>query len=473
MDTSKFKGLAKVLSVFKGYSPLLAAGVIGLVAVLFLVMTPLLMGSKLKKEITASSIRLGEEIDRLRKREVARNQWKEEEKYQQEYASDANKIELLAKQSTQRELLSYKIFPERRDRSTLIFEEFGQRFREGIEDLLAQVNARVCPTDAELERHLQNSLGSGLGGARRGPRGARFSYRGPAGVEAILVKEALCRERAESARVYANPADLAGYEFWADYTHTAAEEAVEECWYWQLGYWIIEDVIDTIDVVNVGSDSVFTSPVKRLMDVSFRQTGRRYSRFGRKGGSVDGPSYVLSVEEGLTRSCTARVCNNDIDVVHFRVSVVVGAEAVLPFMRELCSVKEHEFKGLFGEAQEPKTFKHNQITILESAIEPIDREGKGGRTYSSGYRRGRQSHDLCRYGEDAVVKLDLVCEYVFYKSGYDKIKPESIKELTAGSEPGPAPKKASVVPKARPQTKPQPSRKSESKPSGRRRLPDF
>jgi len=33
MDTSKFKGLAKVLSVFKGYSPLLAAGVIGLVAV--------------------------------------------------------------------------------------------------------------------------------------------------------------------------------------------------------------------------------------------------------------------------------------------------------------------------------------------------------------------------------------------------------------------------------------------------------
>jgi hypothetical protein len=59
---------------------------------------------------------------------------------------------------------------------------------------------------------------------------------------------------------------------------------------------------------------------------------------------------------------------------------------------------------------------HNQITILQSTTEAIDPEEK--------------SHEFYRYGEEnTVVKLDLICEYIFNKSGYDEIKPESIKEL--------------------------------------------
>jgi hypothetical protein len=85
----------------------------------------------------------------------------------------------------------------------------------------------------------------------------------------------------------------------------------------------------------------------------------------------------------------------------------------MPFMSELCSAKEHTFRGYDGE-QAPQTFMHNQITILEStlkSINPDDRE-----------------HELYRYGDDAVMQLDLVCEYVFYKAGYDPFKPSSIKE---------------------------------------------
>ncbi len=100
--------------------------------------------------------------------------------------------------------------------------------------------------------------------------------------------------------------------------------------------------------------------------------------------------------------------------MHFSVGVVVKTKAVLPFMQQLCSAKQHRFRGFSGEEQE-QVFKHNQITILESDVGSIDRKDA--------------THNLYRYGDDAVVELDLICEYVFNKNGYDEIKPESIKEL--------------------------------------------
>ena len=62
------------------------------------------------------SILLGKKVDSLNRNAVARDQWKIEQKYQQAYENDANQIARLALQSTQRELLSYKIFPEPKDR---------------------------------------------------------------------------------------------------------------------------------------------------------------------------------------------------------------------------------------------------------------------------------------------------------------------------------------------------------------------
>lgn len=83
-------------------------------------------------------------------------------------------------------------------------------------------------------------------------------------------------------------------------------------------------------------------------------------------------------------------------------------------MQQLCSAKQHKFRGFWGESQE-QVFKHNQITILQSQITPIDRED--------------DTHSLYRYGEDAVVRLDLICEYIFKKSALDEIKPKSVEEF--------------------------------------------
>jgi hypothetical protein len=399
MDVSQFKDLVQRLGFLKNYSSLILPVIIVLVGVLLFIPTQL-MSSKLRKRMAVESISIGKRIQSLSKGTVARNQWEVEQEYQQAYKRDADQTALLAKQSAQRELLSYKIFPEPKDTSTLIFEQFGQQCRDAVDGLIARVNARDCPTDAELARSLQGSnLRSGRGMGRRG-------LYGTLGEVESTIRDVLCREKAESAFVYANPIDLSGYEFWDEYEYVGRDEAVKDCWYWQLGYWIIEDVIDTIGALNSGSNSVFTSPVKRLVAVSFTLTDRRA-----RGRMIDvkRPSYVLSSIEALAEPCTRRLSDVDIDVVHFNVVVLVSTKAILPFMQQLCSAKQHKFRGFFGDEQE-QIFRHNSI----------DRED--------------ETHRLYRYGEDAVVELDLVCEYIFNRSGYDVVKPESVKKESASEE---------------------------------------
>ena len=86
-------------------------------------------------------------------------------------------------------------------------------------------------------------------------------------------------------------------------------------------------------------------------------------------------------------------------------------------MQELCSAKEHKFRGFSGTEQE-QTFKHNQITVLETKFKSIE----------------DQPYSLYDYGEDPVVELDLICEYIFNKKGYEEIKPETVKEAILKAE---------------------------------------
>jgi len=251
-------------------------------------------------------------------------------------------------------------------------------------------------------------------------------------LEGMIIDE-ICRERAKSISVYVNPAGLSGYEFWADYKLAVdPNEAIEDCWYFQLAYWIFEDIFDTIGAVNSGYDSVLTAPVKQLMQTSFTMglrrpggggavfTGRRRKKSSRTDrGDVDKPIYVLTKDDALTESCTGRVSNdaNNIDVIHFNVAVVLNIKSVLPFIQELCSAKEHKFKGFSGDGPE-QTFKHNQITVLETKFRSVEEE----------------AYSLYDYGQDVVVELDLICEYIFNRKGYEEIKPEAVKKALKAEE---------------------------------------
>jgi hypothetical protein len=222
--------------------------------------------------------------------------------------------------------------------------------------------------------------------------------------------------KAKSASVYAYPMSISGYDFWNTYKYSNIDDSVKDCWYWQLGYWIIEDVFSTVSVMNAGSESVLNSPVKRIEGVGFVTPDALMNSVGAGGkGSQDKPKYITKPEEQLTESFTGRVSNADIDVVHFGIVVVLNSKAIIPFMRELCSAKEHKFTGFTGQEPE-RVFKHNQITILESRVKPVNVT--------------LADHQYYRYGTDSVVEVELVCEYIFNKKGYDAIKPESIKNPT-------------------------------------------
>jgi hypothetical protein len=416
MDIPQFKDVIQKLSVFKRHSSLLVPVIIGLVGALFFVPTQLI-NSRLKAQISEESVMQGSrQISSLRQNTPAGDQWKVDKERQQAYQSDANQISLLAKELSQRQLLSDNIFPEPKDDSIVLFKEFGQRFRSGVDEQLKGVNAGECPTEEELNR----STG-GLSSGFRSVSGYSRSSLNGAGTE---IRDALCRSKAESASVYINPITLSGYEFWGEYQYAGTPDAVKDCWYYQLAYWIIEDIIDTIDSMNSGSNSVFESPVKRLQSIWFSDEsviGRfvkttAKGRLTRSSSRVarDIPMYVLTIQDGLTLPWTSRVCNDDIDVVHFNVRVVVSTKAVLRFMQQLCSAKRHIIRQSSGQIQGPRYAKHNQITILESKITSINRQDGIHKNY--------------RYGEDAVVELDLICEYVFSTKGYDDIKPVSVKQ---------------------------------------------
>ena len=129
MDTSQLKGIFQKLSVFKSFSVYILPACLVLLAVILFVPSRV-MSSRLKTRMNKQSIKKAKTIKSLRGKAVSSKQCELERDYQDAYAADANEIALLARRSSQRELLSYRIFPEPdpNETSTLIFREFGEGY---------------------------------------------------------------------------------------------------------------------------------------------------------------------------------------------------------------------------------------------------------------------------------------------------------------------------------------------------------
>lgn len=433
------------MNFIKKYSTLLIPAVITLVALVIFVFV-FLSQRALGKAINNESLSPHKQINSIINKVPSSSQYQEEASYQKQHAKDAGDILRLAKESTQRELASYKIFPSPKGTSSQLFVEFGNNYRAAIEDFVGQMSALDAPTDIEI----QNETGGGRGGisgvGRRGQR--RTDDKQSALVDAI------CRRRAQEIKVYANPSLFKWYDFWEDYEYIGTNQALQDCWYSQVAYWVYEDVVETIARVNESSSSVLNSPVKRLCGVTFQETvGYRGS--GRKLSSsmivADNPAYIVLGSAGPLKigSWTTRMCNDDIDVVHFSVAVVVDSRSVMSFMKALCSAKMHKHKTGYLEDGEERTLIHNQITILQSDIESFDRKD--------------EMHEYYFYGDCAVVRLNLICEYIFNRRGYDEIKPGVIKELLGQAVEEDKPSKSKGGTKSKP---------SKPKSSGVRRSKD-
>jgi len=443
INLGTIKEVLKKLSFLKNNLALLVPIIIVLVAALLFVPTKLL-SARLKRTVAEQSVKPAGEIARLKKTLNEAGQAEAMEEYIEGYAQDANQIETLMKQTTMRELFSYKIFPDTQETSPLLFDPIQRKYLAGVDAMVHRVGAGLPPSDGDIRSALEKSPmrsgynnrlgmgGMGMGGGGNAiyggyGTGSGINYRMLPPMDRKIVDK-LCEDSAKGIRVYLTPADLDGYSFWSDWKYEDWDKAVRQSWTWQMGYWILEDVIDTVQEMNKNSTCVLDAPVKRIMNTSFtlssqatRRIGGRRMRGARRNTDREMPTYVINVKTAIAAPpCTGRFCNEDVDVMHFNVRVIIGADQVMPFIQELCSAKSHKFRGWDGEGPE-QTFLHNQITVLENNVIPVDLEGLDHATY--------------RYGADAVVDLDLICEYIFQKAGYEGVKPQVIKDDIAGIEP--------------------------------------
>ena len=400
--------IKNVFGIFKKYRIFLIPVLITLAAVIIFVIT-IMIGRGIKTDML-ESISTGKSVDNIIRRTPSKNQWKQEREYQDEHQKVADAIIQLANQSTQRELISYDIFPEPIGTSQMFYSKFGEKCRKAIKSLIVSANSNDAPNEFEISREVGlrgGSFGTNRNKRRSGKKRKKIS-------SALL--DAICKNRAESICFYSDIRTFRWYDFWEDYEYIGSDAAIEDCWYSQIAYWIYEDIISTIKMVNIYSECVDESPVKRLLGVSFLNPVGDFSNRHRVSVLRDVPSYLTYLDDSPlgVNPFTGRICNNKIDVVHFSIAVIVKSKSVMIFMKELCTGKEHKFREGYQEDGQEKTFSHNQVTILQSGISPVI--------------PSEEIHEYYRYGSGAVVRLDLICEYIFYRNGYDEIKPRIIKQ---------------------------------------------
>ncbi len=414
--------LRPVTSVLKKYKALLPSVIITVVALLLVVLVAMPMGGQVEEGMTGS-VRTAGSIQSLSKNIPSRREPKQIEIYMDELQEEANKIKELASQSSQRNLITYeyKIFPEPEDQSQQIYLEFGEQYHIAIEKLIRRMNALDAPSEAEIRAKTGGGRQPTVPGrGRTGTRGV--AARGVAKQDPRI--DALCLRRAQEISVFANPSAFAWYPFWDSYEFSGKTQALEDCWDSQVAFWVYEDIADTIEKMNGDTGDVLSAPVKRLLGVRFtgpitvgsKTTTRGFSRITAGAGVRDKPDYVTPRLPSifLSHSPTGRISDDDVDIVHFAVSVLLDSRSILPFMKELCSEKAHLFYPGFVSSAQAVESCHNQITILQSDLKVIDKTAS--------------AHELYRYGKGAVARLDLICEYQFNRQGYDAIKPKIIKE---------------------------------------------
>lgn len=427
MNLPNYKDVLKIvlekLAVFRNNVPLLISVIIALIGLLLFVPTQLL-SRNLQNQMQQESIaKLAEPLRNVKANPITPDQVKQVEDNFNKLSADANAIEMEAVNSTKRELLNPAIFhldPNDPNGTVAlsIFYDFGKRYCGKIDDFIKSHNARLCPTETEITTELENS---GINSLTTQARRSAYDNRDQVdNMKGIMVDE-ICQNRAKSASIYIDPYAISGYDFWSQFSYSSWTDDIENCWYSQLGYWVIEDIFDTIAAMDKGHDSLMDAPVKRLMKITFSDTTASKAAAPVPVGVVgvnpsvtynDRPSYVLSTDKIPKDTPTGRYSDENHDVIHFKVTFVVVSGDTMRLIRELCSAKEHEYVDKSGQTQH---YKHNQISVLGMVKKSVDMKS--------------DEHKYYRYGDENVSEVELTCEYLFNKKGYDDIKPQSVKEF--------------------------------------------
>jgi hypothetical protein len=188
-----------------------------------------------------------------------------------------------------------------------------------------------------------------------------------------------------------------------------------DMWAAQVFYWIEKDVIDALRRVNDQADVpedqrwVAYLPVKHLVSLNISEylgnmvtdvmTHATASAILHANSSGSSRSSSAPVSFGdRANAFTNRSRNEQYDVVHVAMNLVVDARYLPKVLIELC--------------------KQNLITPLDVQYRNVD------------VMTAREAGYL--YGSGPVIDVDIVCEMLFYRSIYDAWKPEIVRKSLSG-----------------------------------------
>ncbi|MBI9017230.1 MAG: hypothetical protein JEZ07_08230 [Phycisphaerae bacterium] len=362
------------------------------------------------------------------------------------------------KKSTARELLNPKVFPEPKEvrSSQIYYKKFADAYCEKIAELLGpnMLNGKDRPSAIEekqyLDKHLSGSSGRGtgmnMGNMGMGMGGGVSAVQGAKSPEESL-REELRGKRALEISIYASPESFCVYNYWNNHDGDASvpEEIQKNSWFTLVAYWIQQDVALSIVNMNKGNN-VFENPIKRLVEVSFcgqtvtpgasltpgrtsvaSSSARSNAKATeRKPGSENTlPCYVIKAGVSAASSRPGRAAtigpeakpsgiiavgytkntsDDLVDIVQFEIVAVIDASKTFDFLNELESVKD---------AGKPE--QRNQIAVLDFEVSAVDYTEEKAAGYI--------------YGSGALSVVNILCEYRFFKSGYEEYKPKPVKDL--------------------------------------------
>jgi len=262
----------------------------------------MMAGESLSDDIARESLSGADKIERMIRNVPSAKQFEIERSYQDKHTKDAEAINKMAAQSSQRELITYQIFPKPRETSQQLFDDFAISYCEEIKSLVEQLDGRNAPDLDDINRKVGYSRG------RNSRSGSENSH--------DRKVDAVCQKRAKSISIYAFPQLFAWYNFWSDWAETefpGQTVAIEYCWNSQTAYWIYQDIVDTILQMNSDADSVLTSDVKRLMGISFQMSVPDDWGENAAAKTEDVPEYLTDPEDIIIGSMpwTGRISNKD------------------------------------------------------------------------------------------------------------------------------------------------------------------
>ncbi|MFC1765430.1 hypothetical protein ACFL6U_25580 [Planctomycetota bacterium] len=202
------------------------------IAALLLLIPTTWINHNLRKKLRQESLSMANQLSSLQTQLLQLGGLQATQAYNKALAQDAKAIKDLVLAGTQRELLSYQLFPDPKDSSQLLFENFAESYCNGIDKTLTRMRACQPPAETLVEQTMKQVFGSAFDGWRSDPYGYGSST--TVSPQAQKIIDALSNAR--NGRVYINSESMGGYTFWQNYEYQGQEESLMDCWYGQLGY---------------------------------------------------------------------------------------------------------------------------------------------------------------------------------------------------------------------------------------------